>query len=714
MAIRRSDLDDRQRAALDAAPLLSRLAPADRGLLLDRVEYLRLAPGVRVHGDADAGRHLDLIAEGRAVCRREQLAVRHLGPGDHYGELSPLGERHLGEQVTSEGPLLVARISTALFDELERQAPSLALQLALAAVDGLGQELARLSGDLATGLRGRSAPRARTIRAAVLGHVREVATGTRLRDILPARHDGALVVAGLLNSRPASLHTPVYTDSAVAPLTMAHWEGRQVYAQSVGLLLLEAALAEAPQLRVRMGPSRGVIQVVQVEGSPGGVPPDLAARLHAAMASLAAADAPFRVEYWATDEARAWFAERGWTDAAELLRLRRPSTVRLVSCGRCYALFMGPLVPSTGLLTGFTLEPHPDGLALGLGPEDPRGRGPHLAPADRPDRDGGMVREHQRWLRSMELQSVGAFSERCIDGRVSQIIRVAEGFHEKQIGRMADHIAAARERVRVISIAGPSSSGKSTFIKRLTVQLQIDGVNPVALSLDDYYVEREKNPRDRRGEWDFEALEALDLELLQDHVRRLLAGETIRTATYDFKTGHSHPAGGPELQLRSGDLLMLEGIHGLNPRLLDGIPRPGEHFRIFVHPATTLPFDRLTRVSATDLRLLRRIVRDRHQRGYRAADNIARWPSVQAGEREHIFPFQAEADLVFDSSLVYEPAVLKIYAERYLLEVPPDHAAYPTAHRLRHLVERFVSIHPDHVPPTSLLREFIGGSGFEY
>jgi uridine kinase len=714
MAIRRSDLDARQRAALDAAPLLSRLAAAERELLLDRVEYLRLDAGVRVHGDADAGRHLDLIAEGRAVCRREQLAVRHLGPGDHYGELAPLGERHLGEQVTSEGPLLVARLSTALFEEVERQAPSLALKLALASVDGLGQELARLSGDLATGLRGRSAPRARTIRAAVLGHVRPVATGTPLRDILPARHDGALVVAGLLNSRPASLLTPVYTDSAVAPLTMAHWEGRQVYAQSVGLLLLEAALAEAPQLLVRMGPSRGVIQVVQVEGHPGGVPPDLASRLHAAMISLATADAPFRVEYWATDEARAWFAERAWTDAAELLRLRRQSTVRLVSCGQCYALFMGPLVPSTGLLTGFTLEPHPDGLALGLGPEDPRVRGFRPAPPDRPDRDGGMVQEHQRWLKSLDLQSVGAFSERCIDGRVSQIIRVAEGFHEKQIGRMADHIAAARERVRVISIAGPSSSGKSTFIKRLTVQLQIDGVNPVALSLDDYYVDRERNPRDRRGEWDFEALEALDLGLLQDHVRRLLAGETIRTAHYDFKTGHSHPAGGPELQLRAGDVLMLEGIHGLNPRLLDGIPRPGEHFRIFVHPATTLPFDRLTRVSATDLRLLRRIVRDRHQRGYRAADNIARWPSVQAGEREHIFPFQAEADLVFDSSLVYEPAVLKIYAERYLLEVPPDHPAYPTAHRLRHLVERFVSIHPDHVPPTSLLREFIGGSGFEY
>ena len=161
-------------------------------------------------------------------------------------------------------------------------------------------------------------------------------------------------------------------------------------------------------------------------------------------------------------------------------------------------------------------------------------------------------------------------------------------------------------------------------------------------------------------------------------------------------------------------MLMLEGIHGLNPRLLGGLPRAGELFRVFIHPATTLPFDRLARVSATDLRLLRRIVRDRHQRGYSASENILRWPSVQAGERRHIFPYQEEADAVFDSALIYEPAVLKVYAERYLLEVAPDHPAFPTAMRLRHLIDRFVSIYPDHVPPTSLIREFIGGSGFEY
>jgi uridine kinase len=716
MAISPSDLGPTWHAALARGRLLSRLDDAERRLLLDHAELQRLPARVRVHGDADAGRHLSLILEGAATWRREQLPLRHLGPGDHFGELAPLGERHLGEVVSSGDALTVARLSKAAFEGLARAAPPVALKLALGLADELGREVARLSADLGLPVRGRSAPRASSVEVAVLGEVRQVATGTRLRDLLPAEHQGALVVAGLLGHRPVSLQTPIHTDTVVAPLTLAHWEGRQIYVQSVGLLLLEAAQAESPLLRIRMGPSRGPIQVVQLEGGGAGTAAGLAERLAAAMRAHAATDAPYRLEEWATDEARAWFQQRGWSDAVKLLRLRRQATVRLSSCGQCYALTMGPLLPSTGLAQGFTLVPHPEGLALGLGERDPRTRGrpPPPPPAPAKDHDGDMVAEHQRWLAAMGVDSVGALSELCIDGRVSQLIRVAEGFHEKRISRIADQIAAARDRIRIISIAGPSSSGKTTFIKRLTVQLQIDGVNPVALSLDDYYVDRERTPRDEQGGWDFEALEALDLPRLQEDVRRLLAGQAVRTPRYDFKAGRSQQQGGHELQLHPGDALMLEGIHGLNPRLLGDIPGPGELFRVFIHPATSLPFDRLSRVSTTDLRLLRRIVRDRHQRGYQAAENIARWPSVQAGERAHIFPFQHEADAVFDSSLVYEPAVLKIYAERYLLEVPPDHPAYPTAHRLRYLVDSFVSIHPEHVPPTSLVREFIGGSGFEY
>jgi uridine kinase len=714
MAILTTDLGSSCRQALERSLLLARLDERGRTTFLGHADLIQVPPGARVHAAPDAGRRLDVILEGWATCRRDQVAIRRLGAGDHFGELSLLGERHLGEEVTSETALTLARLGADGLDALEQQAPQVALRLAQALAAEQGRELARLTSEMGLLLRGRSLPRASTVRITVGGEVREVPTGTRLRELLPLEHDGALVVAGLLGERPVSLLTPVFTGTAVAPLTTAHWEGRQIYLQSVGLLLLEAAQTEAPLLRVRLGPSRGLLQVVQIEGAEPGTAGDLAGRLGAAMRRRAASDAPYRLEFWATDEAIEWFARRGWTDAVKLLKLRRQPTVRLVSCGECYALSMGPLLPSTGLVQGFTLTAHPEGLALGLGERDPRTRGRSPPQATPPSRDGDMVSEHQRWLTAMGVDSVGALSELCIDGRVSQLIRVAEGFHEKRISRIADQIAAARDRIRIISIAGPSSSGKTTFIKRLTVQLQINGVNPVALSLDDYYVDRERTPRDEKGDWDFERLEALDLPVLQDQVRRLLAGQVVRTPRFDFLAGRSLPEGGHQLELGPGDALMLEGIHGLNPGLLGAIPGPGEVFRIFIHPATSLPFDRLTRVSTTDVRLLRRIVRDRHSRGYKAAENIARWPSVQAGEREHIFPFQHQADAVFDSSLVYEPAVLKIFAERYLLEVPPDHPAFPTAHRLRYLVDRFVSIHPEHVPPTSLLREFIGGSGFEY
>ncbi|HYD41117.1 MAG TPA: cyclic nucleotide-binding protein [Anaeromyxobacter sp.] len=700
---------------LARSPLLARLDPALRARFLACTEQVVVPPRTRLHGDADAGKHLFLILSGEATSRREHTALRRLGPGDVFGELAAAGGRHRGEVITSVGALTAARLSAAAWSALEREDPPLAAALAIGLVHVVQEELGQLTSEMDLVLRGRTLPRAEEITVQVLGQERTIRTGTRVLDLLPAELDGDLVVAGLLGQKPVALSTPIFTDTTVAPLRLSHWEGRQIFAQSMGLLLLEAAHQVAPEVPIRLGPSRGLRQAVEVPGLSPSDLPALATRLAEAMERIRATDAPIRGENWPIDEALRWFQDRGWRDAVLLLRLRRLATVRLVSCGEVYALATGPFLPSTGALRGFRLEADRDGLWLELGDRDPR----LLEPAAAGDvhvhpRQGLMLAEHQRWLAAMGVDSVGAFCDQCITGQVAQLIRVAEGFHEKQIGLIADRVAAERERIRIISIAGPSSSGKTTFIKRLTVQLQINGVNPVGIGLDNYYVDREKTPRDAKGEWDFEALEALDLALLQDHVRRLLAGEEVKTARYDFLTGLSHPAGGPTIRLRPGDVLMLEGIHGLNPALLGALPRAGELFRVFLHPATTLPLDRLSRVSATDLRLLRRIVRDRHTRGYSAADNILRWPSVQAGERIHIFPYQGEADAIFDSALIYEPAVLKVFAERYLLEVPAEHPAYPTAIRLRHLIDRFVSIYPDHVPPTSLLREFIGGSGFEY
>jgi len=696
------------------SPLLARLDAAMRARLIGRTERLAVPPRTRIHGDADAGKHLFVILSGEANLRYEH-ALRRLGPGDHFGEIAATGGRHRGEVVTSEGPLTAVRLSAAAWAAIEREDPPLALALSVGLNATLQDALFRLAGEMDLLLRGRTVPRAQEIAVQVLGRERRIRTGTRVMDLLPRELGGDPVVAGLLGQKPVALSTPVFTESSIAALTLSHFEGRQIYAQSVGLLLLEAAHQLAPELNVRLGPSRGLRQAVEVEGVAPAERATLAARLTAAMERICASDAPIRAENWPTDEAVRHFQERGWDDAVLLLRTRRLATVRLVSCGDLYALSPGPLLPSTGSLRGFRLETDRGGLWLELGQRDPRLVEP---PSDEPGHahpaEGQMVVEHQRWLAAMGVGSVGALSQLCISGQISQLVRVAEGFHEKQIGLVADRVAAERDRIRIIAVAGPSSSGKTTFIKRLTVQLQINGVNPVGIGLDNYYVDRERTPRDEKGEWDFEALEALDLELLQEQVRRLLDGEEVKTARYDFLTGLSQRAGGPAVRLRPGDVLMLEGIHGLNPALLGALPGAGELFRVFIHPATTLPFDRLSRFSATDLRLLRRIVRDRHTRGYSAAENILRWPSVQAGERRHIFPYQDEADVVFDSALIYEPAVLKVYAERYLLEVLPEHQAYPTAIRLRHLIDRFVSIYPDQVPPTSLIREFIGGSGFEY
>jgi len=700
-------------AALARGPLLAGFTADEIETVLRHAESVEVPEGAVFLREGDESHDLYLLLEGEAQIRRHRLTLGTLQPGGHFGALALLTRRPRSASVLALTPLRLARISPARWEALAARETRLALRIVQTALVDVREDLMEMTDSVGALLQGRSLPRAKEV-VVQLGDRRErVRTGTPLRALLPAELDGELVVAGLLGQKPVSLNTPLFADAAVAPLTVGHWEGRQIYTRSVGLLLLEAAFQIDPGLAVRLGPSRGATQIVEVAAAGSVDRGRLASRLAERMERMADADIPIRQEWWAVEEALSHFRERGWDDAAHLLNTARQANVPLASCGELYALSMGPLLPSTGALRGFHLAPHAEGVLVDYGSRDPRRAraSSGTAPAGR---DGGMMDEHRRWLAAMGVTSVGAFNDLCISGEVRHLIRLAEGFHEKRIGQAADAIAAARDRIRIISIAGPSSSGKTTFIKRLTVQLQINGIRPVGLSLDDYYVDRDKTVRDQNGDFDFEALEALDLGMLQDHVGRLLAGEEVKTAHYDFVAGRSQPEGGPRIRLGRGDLLMLEGIHGLNPGLLGAIPAEGQLFRVFVHPATTLPFDRLSRVSATDLRLLRRIIRDRHHRGYGAAENIVRWPSVQAGEQKHIFPYHGEADAVFDASLIYEPAVLKVFAERYLLEVPASHPAYPTAHRLRHLIDRFVSIYPDHVPPTSMIREFIGGSGFEY
>lgn len=711
---RLDDLD-----VLSRSQLLRGLGIRDVGTFLDLLDQVALPRGTTVIREGEAGEYMYFVLEGTGRLRRGQLELRTVGPGDHFGELALLDERPRPSTVEAHTTMRLARLSRSRYRALATSHPRLALHFTQALASTLGQEVISFTDSVGLLLHQRSAPRRLSVHVRRGGDEVIVGTGTLVGTLLPREHDGSLVVGATLNRKPTALETAIVSDVEIAPLTLSSWEGRAIYLRSAALLLLEVARRIAPAVSLRVGPTleNGLVIIVGTSVDRAA----LAAALTAEMHAIVSEDLPLREEIWAIDEARVDLADRGAPEAASLLRSARHSTASVACCGETFALGMGPLVPRAGYVGAFEILVHPSGLLLHLNDLDgymPAKHGVRVNPAasdpSTPRHAGEMVGASQQWLEGLGVTSVGSFDQHCVSGRVPELIRVAEGFHEKWIGKIADAIATRRNTIKVIAIAGPSSSGKTTFIKRLTVQLLVDGLRPLALSLDDYYVDRERTVRDESGEYDFEALEALEVDLLRDHVRRLLAGEEVQTAHYDFVEGKSLPNGGKTLAMQAGDVLLLEGIHGLNPTLFGNVVPSERIFRVFVHPAQTLAFDRLNVLAPEDIRLLRRLVRDRHQRNNSAADTLMRWPSVRRGELLHIFPFMANADVVFDSSLVYELSVLKTYAERYLLEVPPSHPGFTTAYRLRKLIDQFVAIHPDHVPPTSVIREFIGGSGFEY
>ena len=688
------------------------LSSLERDRMRPYFEVVRFDAGALVVEQGARDRDLYVVVEGAAQLSRDGMDLGALEAGHHFGELGLIAGRPRAASVRAREPLVLAKLSRAAFEELSSTQPATALRLVESLLASLGVRLTEMTEHVGLLLRERSLPRRATINVEVGGEEREVPTGTHAAELIAPTRE---TVAALLDRKPISLSAPLSADCVLEPLSRTQWEGARVFEHSLALALLEAAERAAPQVLVRIGRSLGAARRVQAH-VPEAELGALASSVQAALLALIAEDRPLREEWWTIEEARSYLRERGWESGARLLATWRGASVPMVSYGSAYVPANGPMVARTSLLAGASVEWDEEGLLLVHDALHPAGMDPDLSveAARQVSRHvRRMTVDQERWLAALGVDGVGDFNEACVQGQVSEIIRISEGFHEKRIAQIADAIAARRDTLKVITIAGPSSSGKTTFIKRLRTQLMVDGVVPHGISLDDYYVDRERTPKDAGGEYDYEALEALDLALLASDLGRLLGGQVVRTARYDFVTGASKPGEGPELSLGEGHMLMLEGIHGLNPKLLESIA-PEQIFRVFICPMSALPFDRLSRPHVSDLRLLRRIVRDRHGRGQKAAENIARWPSVRRGERKHIFPFQHHADAVFDSSLVYEPNVLRVYAERYLFEVPREHPAYTTAFRLLGMLERFVTIYPDHVPPTSILREFIGGSGFEY
>jgi len=704
--------------------ILGALSPVDRERIAPFLDELWVEPGTVVVREGESDRSVYFVLDGTARITRRGLELGEVKRGEHFGELALLADRPRAATITATTRVELAMLAYDRYEDFSAAYPALALRVVQALVGGVAMRLVEMTDSVGLLLHERSLPRRTALEVKLASGSKQARTGTPLEGLLPEHVDGRPVVAALVDRKALSLVSPLSSDCAIEPLTVDHWEGQRIYRQSQALVLMEAARRLDPNLGLIMGHSVGFAQRVLVSGEWTTTLPRLAKDLEERMRALVEEDAPLREEWWTVDEAKAHFAAAGWDDVARLLDLWREPAVPLVACGEVYALRLGAMLPRTGKLSPDFRVLADEGALLMVysnpSGEKEKGASALSVPAsllqqarDVSHQASTMTRDQDRWLETLGITSIGAFNSACIRGDVSQLIRVSEGFQEKRISRIADDIQSRGSAVKVVCIAGPSSSGKTTFIKRLKVQLQVNGINPVGVSLDDYYVDRDETPRDEKGEFDYEAFDALRVSLLQEHTNRLLAGETLRTAHYDFASGSSKPEGGAQITLGEHDILMLEGIHGLNPKLLSSLPK-GSVYRVFACPLVQLPFDRLTRVHASDVRLLRRIVRDRHTRGATAAMNIKRWPSVRAGERKHIFPYQHHADAVFDSSLIYELSVLKVFAERYLLEVPQSDQAYTTAFRLLGLLDRFVTIYPDHVPPTSILREFIGGSGFEY
>lgn len=546
----------------------------------------------------------------------------------------------------------------------------------------------------------------------------QVPAGTRLRELLEAFDGHGLAlepVAAKVNNKIADLGAPLREDAAVEFITLASRDGMMLYQRSLCYLLVIAAREVYPDLQVYVNHTLGdgiFCQLLAAKYRMAHEEVEVGERdlekIAAVMRRHIEADLPFERTQVTVEEAQAIFEANGQPDKVELLRWRREPKISLYRCGEHLNHFCGYLLPRTGLLGTFELRVCPPGFLL---------RYPNHSDPDRLQefvwypKLFGVYREFEAWGKILGLETVAQLNAIIEAGGANEFIKVAEALQEKKIGHIADLICEKPGQRRVVLISGPSSSGKTTFSKRLGVQLRVNGVRPVVISLDDFFVDRERTPRDEHGDYDFEAFEAIDAPLFAQCVRRLLMGETVAMPRFDFKEGRSHP--GPALGLDTDQVLVVEGIHGLNPRLLPTVPEKMK-FRVFVSALTQLNIDYHNRIASSDTRMIRRMVRDSQYRGYSAKETISRWPSVRRGEGRNIFPFQEEADYIFNTALSYELCVLRQYAVPILEEIGPDVPQHAEARRILYLLSYFRDIPVDEVPRHSLLREFVGGSSFTY
>lgn len=533
--------------------------------------------------------------------------------------------------------------------------------------------------------------------------------GTRVKNFLrryfPEQEPRCM--GAILDNRLVHVEAPIADDCELIPVTYDDAHGVRIYRSTLSIMLGEAVARLFPEAEVRIGQSFGRSFYYDVIKE-GGVSHEELAAIEAEMRQMVARNEALHVERVPRRTAVRMFTAVGRRHSAGLLRVVVRKWVPLVSMGKRFDLCLNTVAPTAGYIRQFRLDPLGPGLVVNI---------PHRS---RPDSEPEPVvctpslyksfRETRKWNSLVGIESVSDLNNAVVDGSVGEVIRVSEALHERKLAEIADEIA--RRDTRLVAVAGPSSSGKTTTVRRLSMQLKALGLKPKSLSLDDYYKNRSDTPKDEDGELDFEHIEAIDLDLLNEHLHALLQGKTVQSPTFSFQSGTRNAATTP-LSLGRDEILLVEGIHGLNDRLTRAVP-DDQKYRLFCSAVTQLCIDDQHRVFTTDIRLIRRIVRDRHFRGYSAADTLRLWPRVRAGEKKWIFPWQDRADMFFNSTLVYEPAVLKMFAERFLIEVPDTDPVWVEAERLLKFLRFFIPVFTDDVPGTSIIREFVGESSFRY
>jgi uridine kinase len=541
------------------------------------------------------------------------------------------------------------------------------------------------------------------------GQTLEGPKGTKLEAFLWTVCDAVCVpfMAALVDGILRELSYPIERDCFVEPFNLSHSDGVRIYRRSLAFLMVAAIWRLFPHVEIYVDhslPFGGYF--CETRNREPFTKKELVT-ITEEMHHMVKDDLPLTAEEMPLEDVIEIFRQRSELDKVALLQNRSQNNkkpyLRMYTLKGYRDYFHGYMVPSTRYLRQFRLMAWGDGFIL----QFPRRHQPtQLQPPHEYPQFVTVFREYGRWLRLLGVENVSELNEALIQGRLRRIILVSEALHERRIADIARQIWERRDEVRLILIAGPSSSGKTTFSKRLAVQLLAHGLRPFALELDNYFVEREKTPRDEHGEYDFEALEAVDIHAFNEHLNALLQGEEVQLPKFNFHTGKREL--GARVRLESDHIIIVEGIHGLNPKLVQAISETCV-FRIYVSALTQLNLDRHTRVPTTDTRLIRRIVRDARTRGYNATETIARWESVRRGEKQHIFPYQENADVMFNSALVYELAVLKPCVEPLLLQVPLDSLQRVETKRLLAFLQWFADADADIVPENSILREFIGG-----